>query len=490
MNEKDILNMVDNISEDDLSIIMDKTYTKRYIENSVSDYNEKEIIREKLHKKINLDTKQQGVSQQNIINNKDSQMVNLEDTKLNLKRKYKKEKVTWKNKVINNLIKSVVAAMLVFVVSVNIFPDLALALVKIPVLNKLIEVVTFDKGFKNVVDNGNIQEVNTTIEDKGVKFTVTTIAGDDLKLWIGYELQGENSTLGKVVKFKNEANGKELPWIGYIPEEGKNYIEVHMDRLVKDFKMEVEIYKDDPSFHIPYSELDEKARSDVKQLIEKNKITTLNIPISLNDKIYNKDLRVFNIQGKEFKSEIGTFKIEKLELAESRSRVYCKLVSEENELAGVLVPRLVDGEGKDYSSPYDSEKYIDNNTLCLELSGGISSIKGLSFTCNGLKYINKKDKHITIDLKNKRIEPNNLGISLISIVSSNIILNVPKYGVEFKLEAKNEKGSNVEVKEIRTEFSKETVEFKFKELKAEKIILDVKSVQYNEPKGFSMRLID
>ncbi|MGH4123537.1 MAG: DUF4179 domain-containing protein [Clostridium sp.] len=489
MNEKDILNMIDNISEDDLSIIMDKTYTKKYIEKSVDDCNEKVKIREKVHKKIKVDIKQQGVSQENIINNKGSQIVNSEDNELDLK-KYKKEKVTGKNKVINNVIKSVVAAMLVFVVSVNIFPDLALALTQIPVLNKLIEVVTFDKGFKTVVDNGNVQEVNTTIEDKGVKFTVTTIAGDDLKLWIGYELQGEGLILGKIVRFRNEANGKELPWIGYEPEEGKDYIEVHMDRLVKDFKMEVEIYKDDPSFHIPSSELDEKARSDVKQLYEKNKITTLNIPISLNDKIYNKDLRVLNIQGKEFKSEAGIFKIEKLELSKSRSRVYCKLVSEENELAGVLVPRLVDGEGKNYSSPNEFVSYIGNNTLCLEVSGGISSIKGLSFTCNGLKYINKKDKHITIDLKNKWIEPNNLGISLISIVSSNIVLNVPKYGVEFKLEAKNEKGNKVEIKEMIEESSKETVEFKFKELKAEKIILDVKSAQYNEQKGFEMRLID
>jgi hypothetical protein len=489
MNEKDIFNIVDSISEESLSMIMDKAYSKEYIENSVANNNEKEIIRAKLHEKIKKDTEQQDVSQQNITSDKDYSIVKLEDTELNFKRETKKEKGSKKSKVINKVMKSVVAAMLVFVVSVNIFPNLALALANIPGLNKFVEVVSFDKGFKNVIDNGNIQEVNTTIEDKGVKFTVTTIAGDDLKLWIGYELEGEELILGKI-KFKNKINGKELPWFGYIPEEDKDYIEVHMDRLVKDFQMEIEVYKDDPSFHTEMAGLDEKTLSDMKKLFEKSKIATLKIPVSLNDKIYNKDLRVLNIQGKEFKSEIGTFKIEKLELAESRSRVYCKLVSEENELVEVLVPRLIDGEGKNYSSPNSFTSHNGNNTICLELSGGISSVKGLSFTCNGFKYINKKDKFVTIDLKNKRIEPNNLGISFINIDRSNINLKVPENSVEFTQEAKNENGDKVAVEEIEVDPFKETVKFKFNQLKDKKIILKVDSVQYDAPRDFNIRLVD
>ncbi|MBZ9622517.1 DUF4179 domain-containing protein [Clostridium sp. FP2] len=404
MNEKEIFNIVDNISEENLSMIMGKADINIIIENSVGSYKAKEIIRAKLHGKIKQDKEVRAVSQENIINNKE--IVKLEDTESLLKRESKKGKRVKENKVINNIIKSVVAAMFVFVVSVNIFPDLALALVKIPGLNKLIEIVTFDKGFKNVIDNGNIQYVNTIIEDKGVKFTVNTIAGDDLKLWIGYELEGEGSILGEI-KFKNKADGKDLPWMAISQDESKNYIEVNMDSLVKDFEMKIDVYKNDVSFHTPLSQLDEKAISDVKQLFEKSKITTLSVPISLNNKIYNKDLRVLNIRGKEFKSEIGIFKIEKLELSKSRSRIYFKLLSEENELLEVLVPRLVDGEGKDYSKSYNGLTCSSgNNMICVELSGGIKSVKGLSFKCNGFKYINKKDKNITIDLKNKQIEYN------------------------------------------------------------------------------------
>jgi hypothetical protein len=473
MNEKDIFSLVDDISENGLKMIMNEKYTKEHIENSNDDCNEKVIIRAKLYDKIR------------------------NDTVLNLKRKSKKSKVFKKNNLFNNIMKSVVAAMLVFVVSVNVFPSVALALVKIPGFDKLIKIVTFDKGFKNVIENGNIQQVNTTIEDKGIKFTVTEIAGDDLKIWIGYEIESEDLRLGQIIKFKNKTDGKDLPWIGYIPEDGKNYIEVHMDRLVKDFEMEIDVYKDDPSFHTVISGLDEKSISDIKKLYEKNKITTLNIPISLNDKIYNNDLRVFNLLGKEFKSGIGTFRIEKLELADSRSRVYCKLLSEKNELVQILVPRLIDGEGKNFSSPNISQSYIENNTLCLELSGGITSIKGLRFTCNGFKYINKQNKFVTIDLMNKQIEPNNLGISLIDIDSSNIILKVPGNGMEFNFEAKNEKGKTVRIKqisgyslEVRGSSLEKPVKFKFNELKDKKIILKVDSVQYDAPRGFEMRLID
>ncbi|MBK5242493.1 DUF4179 domain-containing protein [Clostridium sp.] len=474
MNEKELFNIVDNISDEDLSMIMNKEYTKDYIENSNDNNNEKEKIRAKLHGKI------------------------VQATELDLKREAKKGKGVKKNKIINKIVKSVIAAMLVFVVSVNVFPGVALALVKIPGLDKLIKIVSYDKGFNNVINNGNIQEVGTAIEDKGVKFTVTEVAGDDLKLWIGYEIESEDLIedeslmLGKIIKFKNKADGKYLPWS--VIGQDKDYMEVHMDRVVKDFEIEIAVYKDNPSFHIARSELDEKAISDIEQLYENSKITTLNIPISLNDKIYNKGLRVFNIKGKEFKSEVGIFKIAKLELSGSRSRVYCELLSEENKLTGVLEPSLVDGEGTQYFSPSDFTSYVDDNMIYLELQGGIDSTKdstkGLTFQCGGFKYINKQDKHITIDLKNKQVDPNNLGISIIDVDGSNITLNVSENAIEFSLEAKNEKGKKVAIKEIEVDSFKETVKFKFNELKDEKIILDVKSIQYNVPLDFEMRLID
>ncbi|MEK6263962.1 MAG: DUF4179 domain-containing protein, partial [Clostridium sp.] len=230
MNEKELFNIVDNISDEDLSMIMNNEYIKDYIENSNDNNNEKEKIRAKLHEKI------------------------VQATELDLKRETKKGKGVKKNKIINNIIKSVVAAMLVFVVSVNVFPGVALALVKIPGLDKLIKIVSFDKGFNNVIKNGNIQELGITIEDKGVKFTVTEVAGDDLKLWIGYEIEcedlieDENLMLGKIIKFKNKADGKYLPWS--VIGQDKDYMEVHMDRVVKDFEIEIEVYKDNPSFQI------------------------------------------------------------------------------------------------------------------------------------------------------------------------------------------------------------------------------------------------
>ncbi|MCB2290950.1 DUF4179 domain-containing protein [Clostridium sp. CS001] len=489
MNEKDIFNIAGTISEEDLNIIMDKTYTIDHIECSVTNYNEKERIRANLHDKIKKDIQENAELQQNTTNINNYPLVASGNKVLKLKQEYKKSKIFTKNKTIKNVLKSFVAAMLVFVISVNIFPSLALALANIPGLNKLIKVVSFDKGFNNVIYNGNIQELNTTVEGNGSKFTITTITGDDLKLWIGYELENENLFVGDI-KFKNVDNGKDLPWIGTIPNKDENYIKVLLDRLVKNFKMEVAIYRDDPSFHIPIHELDEKAINDIKQLLEKNKVTTLNIPVSLNDKIYNDGLRVLNIQGKEFKNEIAAFKIEKLELADSRSRVYCKLISDEYELVDVLVPRLIDGEGKNYSSSDGFLKPFDNNTICLELSGGIKDVKGLSFNCNGFKYKSKKPMFITIDLKNKGIDPNNLGISLIDVDSSNIILNVPGNAVEFSFQAKNKNGTTVKIKTISEDSFEEKVSLEFDKFKDDVLILEVKSIRFNPLKNLEMKLVD
>ncbi|MBU3114457.1 DUF4179 domain-containing protein [Clostridium lacusfryxellense] len=486
MNDEDIFDIIDNISEDNLSIIMENKISKIDIENSFD--TEKDLIRAKLHEKIKMDAEKHDIPQENNLNNKNHKLIRLVVTDLKMKRKSKKEEYIKRNKAIINIIKSVVAAMLVFVVLVNVSPKLALALVRVPGLEALIKVVNFDSGFKNVIDNGNIQEVNTTIEDKGVKFTVTTITGDDLKLWIGYEIENKDLRFGKI-RFINKADGKELPW-SIISQESKGYIEVAIEGLVKDFKMEIEVYKDDPSFNKPFSELDEKAKNDIKQLFIKNKITTLSIPILLNDKIYNKDLEVVNVHEKEFKSEVGLFKIEKLELSKSRSRVYCKLVSAQNKLTGVIEPRLVDGDGIEYSSSNQVTVQIENNMIYVETQGGITNAKGLSFKCDGFEYINKQGNQITIDIKNKQIETNKLGISLNNINATNIILNVPENEVEFELKAKNEKGKKIEIKEVELDSFNHTAKLMFNDLNDEKVILNVRKIQYIVPKGLNMILID
>lgn len=486
MIDKDIFDIIDSFSEDELNMIMDKTYLSMNIASPVADYNKKEKIRAKLHEKLNKDTEQNITMQQNIINNKEG-YTNLDGDELNSRRKSKKKIMFKRNKLIKRILTSAVAAMVLFVVLTNISPSFAMSLDKIPVLNKWVEFVSFDKGFNNIVSSGNIQEENITVENKGAKFTVTSIAGDKLKLWIGYEFEGKGLNIGKV-KFKNKVDNKELPWIG-VPNAAKNYMEVINTGLnVKEFIMELDVYKDDAMVSKPFFKLDKTAIKEMVDAYEKKKVTTLSIPISLSNKIYTSDLATINVKAKEVKSDIGLFIIEKLELSKSRSKVYCKLISKDYELIDVVNPMLSNEKGWFYNI---GRTFIGgnnkNNNICLELQGGINSTHGLTFKCDGFKYISKKDKYITVDLEKKIVESNNLGLSLVSIKENKITLKDSKSIVQFSFEATNERGNDTNIKSIgKNSLTEEEQVLEFKELKDKKIILKVESVVDRETKELTI----
>jgi hypothetical protein len=412
------------------------------------------------------------------------------DLELTLKRVLKEGKASPKSKPIIKALVGIVAALLVFVVIVNSSSNIAYALSNIPILNNLVQLATLDKGFNNLVNNDRIQQLNITSEDKGAKFTATTIVGDDLKLWISYNFQGEGLSVGQI-KFKSMDDNTELPWSASISPENKNYIEVSTNKLIKDFNMEVQVYKDDPLFYKPIDDLDEEALKNIKTKYDQNNLTTLNIPISLNNKILKDNLVVLTELNNEFKSEIGTFKIKKLELSESRSIVYGELISNDYELLEIENPVLVDKNGIKYSYASNLSNFKNlpsNNNIRLDLKGGISDASMLNFKCSGIKYINKKDKHITIDLKNKIVQPNNLGVELVNIEGGKITLDSAKCFVKFDLNASDEKHKKVSLKTITTYSSSGKQQLEFKSLNYDKIILNVTEITNYITAGFDLKL--
>ena len=96
------------------------------------------------------------------------------------------------------------ASFLTFVVLVNIFPKVAYAASLIPGLDKLVELITFDKGFTNAVDKGLTKEMNYIEEKDGVKLIVNGLAGDYKRLWISYDLIGSDNYIVEA-KFINKS---------------------------------------------------------------------------------------------------------------------------------------------------------------------------------------------------------------------------------------------------------------------------------------------
>jgi hypothetical protein len=410
-----------------------------------------------------------------------------EDLELSLRKMLKKSKNSSKSLITIKVLGGFTAALLVFILTVNLSPSIAYALNDIPLLKNLVQLVSYDSGFDNLINSERGQNINKTVEDKGAKFTVTSVVGDNLKLWIGYDFHGKNLIMGQV-KFRSTEDNIILPWASIPSPEQKGYLEVSIDKLVKDFYIDVQVYKDDSSFHQPIGDVDEKSLEDMKAKMNQTKLTTLTIPISLNDKVYKEDLTIINDLNKEFKTAIGTFNINKLKLSESRSIVYCELISSDYELIEVENPMLVNGNGEVFSYPSDRRNIPLNNSIAIELEGGITDANSLTFKCDGIKYINKKDKYITIDVKNRMIEPNNLGVELVNIESNKIKINTKKNKVHFDLHASSEKGKPITVPSIVTNSYDGIQVLEFKKLTYEKITLKVLKVDNYSLDGFDLKL--
>lgn len=405
-----------------------------------------------------------------------------------LRRNHKVKKIMQLNKGVGGIAVAIIA----FIMIINLSPNIAYALEGVPVINKLVKFVTLDKGLKNVVSKGKIQKINVTAEDNGAKVIVNSIAGDNLKLWIDYDLKGDNLMIGEI-KFKASGKDTELPWDCQILREDEKLIEVSTDKLVKEFNIEFQVYKHDPAFDITsasFYELDEKAQQDIKERFEKSKVATLTIPIILDEKIFNNDLNTLVLKGKEVKTKIGTKRIEKLQLSETRSRVFSSLISEDFDMIKVVNPKLIDESGKEYSYPIGYENLSVENKLVMDFVGGINNTNGLTFKCDGIEYVDKKDRYITIDLKNRKVEKNSLGIELVNIKGNKIILNNSEKKVEFSLQFQNEKGEKIEIKEMHINEVSKNQELEFVKLKGDKVILKVEKVEGCITEGFKMKLVE
>lgn len=415
-----------------------------------------------------------------------------EGLELNLKRTLKKAGNSRRRIRSGRVLGGFTAAAAAFILLINLYPNFAYALNNVPLIKHLVQLVNYDhydSGFHSLVKSERFEELNLTAEDKGAKVTVKSIVGDDLKLWIGYDFQGKGLTIGQI-KFKTKDGKKELPWTVLASSYTKDYLDVQVDKLVKDFVMEIPVYKDDPAFKTPITDLNDEAVKKLKDKWEQSLLTTFRIPISLNDKIYKQDLVSMDLKDKEYKSDIGVIKFNKLQLSESRSIIYLKHLSDDYELVKIENPKLVDAEGNVADFHFNSETVAVDNKINIELEGGIKDYNSLTFKCSGIKYIARKDKHIEIDIKNKMLAPNKLGIELVSIEGNSVTLNTTKGDVSFNSFESSEKGKDISIVNETVHYPDGKHVMEFNSLPDEKLILNVREADNSKIDGFNLELAD
>lgn len=318
-----------------------------------------------------------------------------------------------RNKVILNISTVAAGIFIVFTLAVNLFPKVAYAASLIPGVNKLVELVTWDKGFNNAIDEGLTQEINFEEEKEGITLKVESLAGDWKKLWINYSINdgsGKINDSNGMPRYNAEINVK-LPkqykevgcyyGTGSLNENGEGIMDIGFPQFIESFTLEFKIYKNSGEM----IEIGE-------EIPTSNYLAVFEIPIKLDESVFNSPLNSVIINNKAIETEIGNILIDNIKSSKTRTIMTFNLDSEIYDYMGFENPMLVDDKGNEYKI---SNSYIssdDNGNKTIEFSGEIKlGIKELEFKCDGVYYARKDNREIVINLKEKRVEPNDYGFT-------------------------------------------------------------------------------
>lgn len=307
---------------------------------------------------------------------------------------------------------AVAASLVIFIFSVNMSPVLASSLSKIPGLEYLVNLVSFDKGLSKAIENNFVQHINKSAESRNIKFTIKDIIIDKKNMIIAYEIETRDKSYNdlniymgkdtfKIIDYENGNLMYSVQTNSYPDENFKNtgkkegiisvafyeMSEIPESVAVRVMGMEDGYYKGNTyKNHTIDGDWTIKFNIDSKLASRDPYYYPINKSIHIgNVNILMKDFIVYPTCG-----EI------KLDLSNNK----------DYKFIGFVNGRLVDEKGLEYKmrggrgSVDDSEK-----TLICE-SSYFTQAKTLSFKADGALFIPKKDMYITVDIKNKKIIDN------------------------------------------------------------------------------------
>lgn len=307
------------------------------------------------------------------------------------------------NKYLYKIAGTVAATFLFFVVLVNISPQAAHAFSSVPGLDKLVKLVTFDKGFDNSVEDGLIQDINFEENKDGVKLNVTTAVGDWKRLWIGYNLDGiEGYEVNpQIIDINSEA-------VGGISVGKDGIVEIEFKEFTPEFTLKLEVYnlEDDNGIRI-----------------KESLITTFEVPIKLEEDIFNTPMRQVEIENDILESDIGDIKIKEFKSSKTRIVMKFELESNDFEIMQFQNPKLVDDKGIEYELPGWYTSVPEDGIYSVEFAGEIKSdVNKLTFECDGVYYARKDDRDIKINVKEGIVGENNYGFKFESFEENKLTL--------------------------------------------------------------------
>lgn len=317
-----------------------------------------------------------------------------------------------RNNRVGLILKITAASFITICIALNLFPKFSITAQSLPIIGKLAKFLTIDKGFRNAVEVGLVQNVGYEDEVNGIKLKVSNIVGDYKAMWIEYEVE-EGYKVEVDLTDINEQDKINASYSQSTDVYGKsgNYIMVKFENFEQEFLMIFNIYNKDDS----------------------ESLAIFKVPIKLEDK-FNNDLKEITINNNLIKTEIGDIEIKGINTSKTTTSMSFILNSNEYNFVRFENPILIDSEGNEYkvSSLYSNvDSYGYNN---IEFEGEIKGDK-IIFKCDGIFYDKKYDKKVIVDLNNGVVQDNEYNTTFESYENNILKLKTENVeGIEFENE--------------------------------------------------------
>lgn len=308
-----------------------------------------------------------------------------------------------RNKWIFKLSSIAASLIIAFVIGVNASPALADEICKIPGLAPLVELVRFDKGLKSAAENGYVQKVGETREDKGIKITVNNLIFDNKKMVIDYSIEGKE--LLNLKKFDIENNKGEhleafITIAHFINDKPKNRGTIEITMVGE------EKFPETINFTVKSLE---------KGLGEKTGVINGSWAFSINlDKDLVQDKGEIINCNKAYSVGSYNFEIENIRMYPTITYVRVKL-DPDYKFNAFKEPYLMDDKGIKYN--LRGWSCLSDNLIDMQFeSGYFNKIKEIYFKASGVYFMTKEDKYLSIDIENKKIiDSSGYGLKLLGI---------------------------------------------------------------------------
>ena len=277
--------------------------------------------------------------------------------------------------------KIVAASFIAFIITLNLFPKFSIVAQNLPIIGKLAQLLTRDKGFNNAVEADLIQNIDYKNEVDGIKLKVSNVVGDYKAMWIEYEVE-EGYKVEVDLTDINEQDKIEGLFSQSIEAFGRsgNYIECNFEKFEQEFLVIFNVYNKD----------------------ESESLAVFKVPIRLEEK-FRKNINGISISNNVIRTKIGDIKVKSINSSKTRTSLIFNLNSDEYNFVSFDNPVLIDNKGNEYKSSRVTS-YL-NGDKRIDFEGEIKD-KDIIFKCDNIFYDKKYDKKIIVDLKNKLIQDN------------------------------------------------------------------------------------